>query len=50
MLSFPAAFVFGIMGIIRDRQKLLAIITTIIAGAFVLFYLFAIGLNIVCRI
>ncbi len=32
MFSFPAASIFGIVGIIRDRHKLLAIVTTLIAG------------------
>jgi hypothetical protein len=40
MFSFPLALVFGIVGIVRDEQKLLSIITTILAGSFVLFYLY----------
>ena len=32
MFSFPAALVSGIVGIIRDRYKLLSIVTTLIAG------------------
>lgn len=48
MLSFPLALAFGIAGIACDRSKLLAIITTIVAGAFVLFYLCAIGISIIC--
>ncbi len=40
MLSFPAALVLGIVGIFLDSRKLLAVIVTIIAAAFVLFYLF----------
>jgi hypothetical protein len=39
MFSFPAALVLGILGIIFDRPRILAIIATIIAGGFVLFYL-----------
>jgi len=39
MFTFPTALAFGIVGIISDRRKLLAIITTIIAAGFVLFYL-----------
>lgn len=39
MCSFPAALVLGILGIIFDRPKVLAIIATIIAAAFILFYL-----------
>ncbi len=40
---------FGITGIIFDRNKLLAIITTAIAGGFVLVYLYAMALNIMYR-
>ena len=52
MLSFPAALIFGIVGIIFDHRKVLAIITTVIAGVFVLYYLCMIGINmisIMCR-
>jgi len=49
MFSFPTALIFGIVGIIFDRRKLLAIIATIIAGGFVLFYFCMIGINIMCR-
>ena len=49
MCSFPAALVFGILGIVLDRRKVLGIITTVIAAGFVLFYLCAIGISIVCR-
>jgi hypothetical protein len=45
MFSFPAALLYGIMGIFRDKRKLLAIITTIISAAFVLFYLLWILMN-----
>ncbi len=47
MLSFPLALVFGIVGIVFDSRKSLAIITTLVAGAFVLFYLCAIGISII---
>ncbi|MHC4097135.1 MAG: hypothetical protein ACYSU3_13910 [Planctomycetota bacterium] len=40
MLSFPAALVLGIVGIFLDSRKLLAVIATIVAAAFVFFYLF----------
>lgn len=40
MLSFPVALVFGIVGILRDSRKLLAVITAIVAAGFVFFYLF----------
>ena len=40
-LSFPVALVFGIRGIIHDEHKLLAIITSIIAGGLVACYVMA---------
>ena len=40
MLSFPAALVLGIVGLFLDSRKLLAVIATIVAAAFVFFYLF----------
>jgi len=49
MLSFPTALIFGIVGIICDHRKLLAIITTIIAGGFLLYYLLAAGIITMCR-
>jgi len=39
MCSFPTALVLGILGIVFDRRKVLAIIVTIIAAGFILFYL-----------
>jgi len=48
-LSFPATLVFGIVGIIWDRRKLLAIITTIIAGGYLLFHLLVAGIIMMCR-
>ena len=42
MLSFPAALMTGAIGILRDTNKLLAIITTIVAAALVLFYVFSV--------
>ncbi|MCX5637511.1 MAG: hypothetical protein NTX52_07445 [Planctomycetota bacterium] len=47
MCSFPVALVLGILGIVFDRRKILAIIATIIAAAFVLFYLSVIIIGIV---
>ena len=41
LLSFPAALVLGIVGIVLDNGKLLAIITTIVAAGCVFFYLFS---------
>ncbi|HUW18703.1 MAG TPA: hypothetical protein VMW16_05325 [Sedimentisphaerales bacterium] len=38
LFSFPGALVFGVRGIINDRRKMLAVGTTIIAAAFVLFF------------
>jgi hypothetical protein len=49
MFSFPVSLIFGIVGIVCDRRKLLAIIATIIAGGFALFYFCIIGINIICR-
>jgi len=49
LLSFPLALIFGIVGIVVDLQKLLAVICTLIAGAFVLFYLYVVGLHTFCR-
>ena len=48
-LSFFATLVFGIVGIICDRRKLLAIITTIIAGGYLLFNLVVTGIIMMCR-
>jgi hypothetical membrane protein len=39
MFSFPTAVIVGIVGIIRDKNKLLAVITTIVAGGLILLYL-----------
>ncbi|MHC4426816.1 MAG: hypothetical protein ACYSYV_12075 [Planctomycetota bacterium] len=47
MLSFPVALAFGIVGIICDKHKLLAIITTIIAGGLILFYMCMIGITVI---
>lgn len=47
MCSFPAALVLGILGIIFDRRKVLAIITTTIAAGFILFYVSMIIISIV---
>jgi len=35
MSSFPAALILGILGIVCDRRKLLAIMTTVIAGGLI---------------
>jgi hypothetical protein len=40
MASFPASLVLGILGIVLDRSKVLAIITTIVASGLVAFWLF----------
>ena len=37
LAALLAALIVGIVGIIRDERKILAIITTIIAGGFMLF-------------
>lgn len=44
MFSFPAALVFGIIGIIYDRRKLLAIISTLLAGGIMLLWAYMIGM------
>ena len=38
LVCFPVALILGIIGIVRDEQKPLAIITTVIAGGMVGFY------------
>jgi len=38
VVCFPVALILGIIGIVRDEQKLLAIITTVIAGGLVGLY------------
>jgi hypothetical protein len=43
MFSFPAALVFGIIGIIYDSNKRLAFISTLIAGGLILFFIYKIG-------
>ena len=43
MFSFPAAFIFGVVGIIRDRRKLLAISTTLISVGLVFYWAFTVG-------
>lgn len=47
MCSIPLALVFGILGIVLDKRKVLAIIATIITGGFGLFYVFRIIIGIV---
>ena len=42
MFSIPAAFVFGVAGIIRDKTKWLAIAATIISGGLILWYMYII--------
>jgi hypothetical protein len=44
MFSFPAALVLGIIGIIYDSRKWLAIISTLLAGGLILFYIYKIGM------
>jgi hypothetical protein len=40
---------FGIIGIIFDRRKLLAIITTAIAGGIVLVWIYAVAVSAIYR-
>ena len=42
MFSFPAALVFGIIGIIFDSSKQLAIISTLLAGGIMLLFVYMI--------
>ena len=44
MFSFPAALIFGIVGIISDRHKLLAFTVTLIAGGLMLLWAYMIGM------
>jgi len=44
MFSFPAALLFGILGIVHDRRKSLAIVTTLIAGGIILLWSCMIGM------
>ena len=39
MYSSPVALLFGVLGIIFDRHRLLPIIVTLVAGGFVLLFL-----------
>ncbi|MEA3226755.1 MAG: hypothetical protein U9Q07_12465 [Planctomycetota bacterium] len=43
MFSFPATLIFGIVGIIHDRQKLLAIVTTLVSGGLMLSWAYMVG-------
>lgn len=49
MGAFPIALVLGILGIVSDRRKGPAIISAVIAGAFVLLYLYTVGVGLFCR-
>ena len=49
MFSFPVSLMFGITGIIFDRRKLLAIITTLIAGIPMILYLYMMILSMTYR-
>jgi hypothetical protein len=44
IISFPAALIFGVIGIIYDSKKMLAIISTLIAGGLILFWIYKIGM------
>lgn len=48
-MSFPATLLFGIIGIVNDRPRTLAIITTIIAGGLALLYMSILGFALLCR-
>jgi len=44
MFSFPAALVLGIIGIIYDSKKLLAMISALLAGGIMLLWVYVIGM------
>jgi len=44
MFSFPAALIFGVVGIVRDHPKWLAITTTVISGGLMLLCLCMMGM------
>ena len=48
MVSFPAALVMGVIGIVHDRKKTLAIVVTVISGCAVALYLLMLGLVLLC--
>ena len=50
MFSFPAALVFGIVGIVCDRRKLLAIITTVIAAGLIVAWVCVIVITVTIQI
>ncbi len=43
MFSFPAALIFGIAGVVCDRQKLLAIVTTLMSIGLVVLWAYMVG-------
>jgi len=47
--SFPVSLMFGITGIIFDRRKWLAILSTAAAGIPLLLFLYAITLGVMLR-
>lgn len=47
MLSVPAAFVFGVLGIILDKKKWLSITTTIITALLVAWYVVMIAASVI---
>jgi hypothetical protein len=49
LFSFPLALIFGIVGIVCDERKLLAVIATLVAAALVLFYFCVLGIAVLCR-
>jgi len=49
MFSFPLALFFGSLGLRYDQRRGLAVVCTLIAGGFIIFYLWMIGLSLFCR-
>ncbi len=43
LVSFPAALIYGITGIVRDKNKLLAAVSTVLTGGSLILF-FIIGL------
>jgi len=49
LVSFPLALILGIVGIVADQRKVLAVVCTLVAGGLVSFYLYMVGLQMFCR-
>ena len=47
MFSVPAAFVLGVLGIILDKKKWLAVVTTVITALLVAWYVVMIAASVI---